>query len=65
MHKDCVDKPTPRKCAICGKDIAEGDEYAIIKANHYHMDCLAEIHFTELLELCGVQVLNSLDVEGE
>lgn len=52
-------------CADCEEDIAFGDEYVIIDDVYYHVECLRNRGISEVLRLCGIDILEHWEDEIE
>lgn len=54
----CPNAPEPKAvehCAYCKDGIFEGEEMVEIDGRFYHVDCIAEMSTTELLNILGLE----------
>lgn len=59
----CPNAPEPPAvftCASCDERITEGEEYAEIDGEHYHIGCLEDMSTRELLQLFGVETTSAV-----
>ena len=59
-HKSgCPNEPEPKKvytCKNCKEGIQEGEEFARIDEDFYHLECLETLGIKEVLELAEIDV---------
>jgi hypothetical protein len=53
------------KCESCDEEICFGEEYAEIDGVYYHIDCLRNLGVSEVLRLCGIDILEKWEEEIE
>ena len=44
------------RCPVCRDEVLEGEECAEIKDEIYHLECLANMDFKEVLKLMNIEV---------